>query len=652
MSNIFNYRESFSARIFLTFSALSIIATLAFTLFFFRYQSSSLNEKLDSKGELLATLLAHNARLGVFSENPDILGAPVDGILENAEALSVAVYTSEGRILTMKNRPGSRTAPESGTLNPGIADSVVKSPRPLRLEDKGNFVYWSRVVLKPVITEDEAVYFNAGAAKNTEQTIGYVRVIMDGSNLKKSLQTLLLESVLIGLFFLMFGAIIAYLVSGGITRPLNRLTEGVKDFSSGKEYREINVGSGDEIGNLASAFNEMVSSLKKREEEKADLEEKLRHSQKMEAIGTLAGGVAHDFNNILMAINGYGALLQIELDEGGKLWSYADQIIKAGDRAANLTQRLLAFTRKQIISPKPLLLDEVVRNIEKLLTRLITEDIEIRFHLEAGSAVVMADSGQLDQVLINLVANARDAMTQGGEITIATSVTTLGEDFVKEHDQQGAGAYALVTVSDNGVGIAGNVMGRIFDPFFTTKEVGKGTGLGLSMVYGIVKQHNGIIEVDTEVGSGTTFRIYLPLIDQGRKELHNKSSELLPGKMETLLVAEDDSAVMGFLKGLLESNGYNVIAVTNGEDAVKEFIKFKETIRLVLFDVIMPRKNGKEAFDEIVRIRPDVKAIFISGYTSDVIDWKCDIREDVYLIPKPVQPAVLLAKLREALERG
>jgi signal transduction histidine kinase/CheY-like chemotaxis protein len=652
MFNIFNYRESFSARIFLTFSTLSIIATLAFTLFFFRYQSSSLNEKLDSKGELLATLLAHNARLGVFTENSDILDPPVDGILENAEALSVAVYTSDGRILALKSHPGSRPAPETEKWNSGIADSVVKSHRPLRLEDNGNFVFWSRVALKPVMTEDEAVYFNAGTAKNMEQTIGYVRVVLDGSKLKKSLQALLLESVLIGLFFLMFGAMIAYLVSGGITRPLNRLTEGVKDFSSGKEYREINVGSGDEIGNLASAFNEMVSSLKKREEEKADLEEKLRHSQKMEAIGTLAGGVAHDFNNILMAINGYGALLQIELDEGGKLWSYADQIIKAGDRAANLTQRLLAFTRKQIISPKPLLLDDVVRNIEKLLTRLITEDIEIGFRLEAGNSVIMADSGQLDQVLINLVANARDAMTQGGEIKIATSVTTLGEDFVKEHDQQGAGAYALVTVSDNGVGIAENVMGRIFDPFFTTKEVGKGTGLGLSMVYGIVKQHNGIIEVDTEVGRGTTFRIYLPLIDQGRKELHNKAPELLPGKMETLLVAEDDSAVMGFLKGLLESNGYNVIAVSNGEDAVKEFIRFKETIRLVLFDVIMPRKNGKEAFDEIVRISPDVKAIFISGYTSDVIDWKCDLREDVYLIPKPVQPAVLLAKLREALERG
>jgi signal transduction histidine kinase len=652
MLNILNYRERFSARIFLTFSILSIIFTIAFTLFFFRYQSRSLTEKLDSKGELLSTLLAHNARLGVFTENSDILDPPVDGILENPDALSVAVYTADGKCLALKSRPGSRPVPDNGKLNPGVADRVKKSSHPLRLTINGNFVFWSRVALKPVITEEEAVYFNADPAKNVEQTIGYVRVIMDGSNLKKNLQSLLIDSLLIGITFLLIGAVIAYFVSGGITRPLKRLTEGVRDFSGGKEYREINVGSGDEIGNLASAFNEMVTSLKKREAEKAELEEKLRHSQKMEAIGTLAGGVAHDFNNILMAINGYGALLQIELDEGSKLWSYADQIIKAGDRAANLTQRLLAFTRKQIISPKPVLLDEVVRNIEKLLTRLITEDIEIVFRLEAGNSVVLADSGQLDQVLINLVANARDAMPHGGEINIATGVTALDEDFVKLHDQHGGGDYALVTVSDNGVGIDDSVKERIFDPFFTTKEVGKGTGLGLSMVYGIVKQHNGIIEVDTDVGRGTTFRIYLPLIAPGRKERQIEAHAFLQGKLETILVAEDDLTVMGLLKGLLESNGYYVIGVNNGEDAVNEFIKNKETIRLVLLDVIMPRKNGKEVFDEIASIRPDIKAIFISGYTSDVIDWKCTLREDVFLIQKPVQPVVLLAKLREALDRG
>jgi signal transduction histidine kinase/CheY-like chemotaxis protein len=429
------------------------------------------------------------------------------------------------------------------------------------------------------------------------------------------------------------------------------LTDGVKDFSSGKECKEIIVETGDEIGNLASAFNDMVDSLKKREAEKEELEEKLRHSQKMEAIGTLAGGVAHDFNNILMAINGYGALIQFELDEGSKLWSYADQIIRAGERAANLTQRLLAFTRKQVISPRPIILDEIVRNIDKMLARLITEDIELKFHLEAADKFVMADADQMDQVLLNLVTNARDSMPHGGAIIIATCVVTLEDDFVKRHDQQNGGKYLLVTVSDNGVGINEDIRESIFDPFFTTKEVGKGTGLGLSMVYGIVKQHNGIIELDSETGKGTTFRIYLPLIEPVIKKEQGKSPVFLQGNMETILVAEDDTAVMGLLKGLLEKNGYNVITATNGEEAVRKFIDHRDSIRLILLDVIMPRKNGKEVYDEIIGIRSDIKAIFMSGYTNDIIDWKGALQEDINLISKPVRPDDLLLKLREVLER-
>jgi signal transduction histidine kinase len=650
--NILNYRESFSARIFLVFSALIIVATIVFTSFFYRYQSVSLTEKLVSKGELLSTLLAHNVRLGVFTENFDLLTAPANSIMENPDVLSVAIYTVDGKALLMENRPGQDLDPDSVKWNAVTASRIKGSDQVLLSRSKVNFIFWNRVALKPIATEKDAVYFDTKPAKTADQTIGYIRVIIDGSRLQKDLQSLLLDSVLIGIVILLIGAAIAYLVSSGITRHLNRLTQGVRNFSDGKGYSEITVESGDEIGKLASAFNEMVTSLKKREEEKKELEEKLRHSQKMEAIGTLAGGVAHDFNNILMAINGYGALLQIELAEGGKLWSYADQIIKAGDRAANLTQRLLAFTRKQIISPRPIILDEVVRNIEKMLTRLITEDVEIDFRLDAGNAVIMADAGQLDQVLINLVTNARDAMVNGGRIVISTCVTTLDDDFVRQHDQQDGGRYALLKVNDNGIGIPDNLRERIFDPFFTTKEVGKGTGLGLSMVYGIVKQHNGIIEMDTGTEQGTTFSIYLPLVELALKEQPSSAKALQKGNLETILVAEDDATVMGFLKRLLETNGYNVITATNGEDAVKEFSNNSADISLVLLDVIMPKKNGKEAFDEIVRIKPDIKAIFISGYTNDVIDWKCTLTEDVYLIQKPVQPSLLLTKLREALEKG
>ena len=652
ISNLLNFREHFSARIFLTFSFLIVIVTLAFTVFFYRYQSSSLTEKTESEGELLATLLAYNARLGVYTENADLLSAPVNGILENPEVLSVAVYTADGKTLALQNRPGSRLSPDIEKWNAGIGRTLKKTSQPLRLTNGGNFIIWTRVALKPITTADDAVYQDAYPTKQVEQIIGSVSVVMDGGHLQKHLHALLFDSILIGIISLIIGSVIAYLVSGRITKPLNRLTDGVKDFSSGKECKEIIVETGDEIGNLASAFNDMVDSLRKREAEKEELEEKLRHSQKMEAIGTLAGGVAHDFNNILMAINGYGALIQFELDEGSKLWSYADQIIRAGERAANLTQRLLAFTRKQVISPRPIILDEIVRNIDKMLTRLITEDIELKFNLEAADKFVMADADQMDQVLLNLVTNARDSMPHGGAIIIATCVVTLDDDFVKRHDQQNGGEYLLVTVSDNGVGITEDIRERIFDPFFTTKEVGKGTGLGLSMVYGIVKQHNGIIELDSEAGKGTTFRIYLPLIEPVSKKEQGKSPVFLQGNMETILVAEDDTAVMGLLKGLLEKNGYNVITATNGEEAVRKFIDHRDSIRLILLDVIMPRKNGKEVYDEIIGIRSDIKAIFISGYTNDIIDWKGALQEDINLVSKPVRPDDLLLKLREVLEKG
>jgi len=652
ISNLLNFREHFSARIFLTFSFLIVIVTLAFTVFFYRYQSSSLTEKTESEGELLATLLAYNARLGVYTENADLLSAPVNGILENPEVLSVAVYTADGKTLALQNRPGNRLSPDIEKWNSGIGRTLKKTSHPLRLTNDGNFIIWTRVALKPIFTADDAVYQDAYPTKQVEQIIGSVSVVMDGGHLRKHLHALLFDSILIGIISLIIGSVIAYLISGRITKPLNRLTDRVKDFSCGKECKEIIVETGDEIGNLASAFNDMVDSLRKREAEKEELEEKLRHSQKMEAIGTLAGGVAHDFNNILMAINGYGALIQFELDEGSKLWSYADQIIRAGERAANLTQRLLAFTRKQVISPRPIILDEIVRNIDKMLSRLITEDIELKFHLEAADKFVMADADQMDQVLLNLVTNARDSMPHGGAIIIATCVVTLEDDFVKRHDQQNGGEYLLVTVSDNGVGINEDIRERIFDPFFTTKEVGKGTGLGLSMVYGIVKQHNGIIELDSEAGKGTTFRIYLPLIEPVSKKEQGKSPVFLQGNMETILVAEDDMVVMGLLKGLLEKNGYNVITATNGEEAVRKFIDHRDSIRLILLDVIMPRKNGKEVYDEIIGIRSDIKAIFMSGYTNDIIDWKGALQEDINLISKPVRPADLLLKLREVLEKG
>jgi len=644
------FKTHFSARIFLTFSVLIILVTISFTFFFFRYQSGELTEKVENKGQLLSSLLANSTRLGVFTENADLLKSPVNGIFEDPEVLSVGVYTNSGKALTMVSRAGRKITPDADTWDDNIRKILSNSSSFMHRRRDGHFTFWTRVTLKPAVTDEDPLYFNPEQTRSSEQNIGFVRVVLDSRPLRENLRALLLSSTLIGVFSLILGSLIAFLISSRITKPLNRLTDGVNSFGMGGRYREIKVETGDEIGKLALAFNNMVDSLRRREAEKEELEERLRHSQKMEAIGTLAGGVAHDFNNILMAINGYGILLQTELEKGGRLWTYADQIVRAGDRAATLTNRLLAFTRKQIIAPRQVIIDETISNIEKMLARMITEDVELKLSLGAPEAVVVVDPGQLDQVMINLVTNARDAMPKGGKITIATAQVALDDNFVKRHDQVKAGDYVMITVTDSGVGIPEHISKRIFDPFFTTKEVGKGTGLGLSMVYGIVSQHNGFIEVDSQEGKGSSFRLYLPSLEPVMQEKNTGSPVFLPGNRETILVAEDDAAVMGLMKGLLENNGYEVITAENGEDAIASFIRYQKRISLILLDVVMPKKNGKEVYAEISRIKPGIKTLFISGYTSDVIDWKGALQEGISLIAKPVQPDVLLAKMREALE--
>ena len=464
-------------------------------------------------------------------------------------------------------------------------------------------------------------------------------MVLDGRLLQESLHAVLLDSILIGLLSLIIGSMAAFFIAGKLTKPLNQLIERVNAFGMGKDYEKITVESGDEIGNLATAFNDMVVALKKRDAEKDDLEEQLRHSQKMEAIGTLAGGVAHDFNNILMVITAYDTLLKLGLEEGSKLWSYADQINLATEKASSLTSRLLAFSRKQIITPRPTQLNEVVKGIEKILVLLITEDIELQLHLDPAEPTVMADSGQLDHVLINLVSNARDAMPHGGKLCVKTGIVAHGQE-----------SYAAVTVSDTGIGMTDEIKGRMFDPFFTTKEVGKGTGLGLSMAYGIIQQHEGMIEVETEAGRGTSVTIYLPMVKKAAEERRTKTPRLLQGKSETILIAEDDTAVRGVLKAILEENGYNVIEATTGEDAIGKFSEHQHTIKLALLDVIMPRKNGKQVYDEIIKINPSIKTIFLSGYTNDVIDGKGMLDTEVQLILKPIQADQLLQKLRETLD--
>lgn len=381
--------------------------------------------------------------------------------------------------------------------------------------------------------------------------------------------------------------------------------------------------------------------------ERKKLEEQLRQSQKMEAIGTLAAGIAHDFSNILTAIIGYGDMLRMLMGEGNPLRTYVDDILAASERAAHLTRSLLALSRKQIMSPKPVNLNEIVKRIDKFLMRVIGEDIELKTTLSEEDLTVMADSGQIEQVLMNLATNARDSMPDGGMLTIKTERV----DISGPHGYIEPGSYAVIAVSDTGKGMDEETRQRIFEPFFTTKELGKGTGLGLSIVYGIIKQHNGEINVYSEPGKGTTFKIYLKLIES--KVKGKETAEVLRpvGGTETILVAEDDPGVRRLFKSVLEGYGYTVIEAVDGEDAVVKYIENKDRIQLLIFDVVMPKKNGKEAYEEIRKMRGDIRVIFSSGYSADIIYKKGMLEEGITLITKPVAPNLLLSKTREVLDK-
>ncbi len=384
--------------------------------------------------------------------------------------------------------------------------------------------------------------------------------------------------------------------------------------------------------------------------ERRHLEAQLLHSQKMEAVGLLAGGIAHDFNNVLTTIVGFGHLALMQHGVERPIRDHLEHILAAADRASHLTHSLLAFSRKQIIDPKPVNLGDIVTRMQKLLSRILGEDIDLKIYLSAPGSAVFADTVQIEQVLMNLATNARDAMPHGGMLLIEMEPVELTEEYVRTHAFAKPGKYMLLSVTDTGLGMEESIRRKIFEPFFTTKDVGKGSGLGLSMVYGTMKQHNGYINVYSEPGKGTTFKLYLPLTDAKAEVSESKPEEPVVGGSETILLAEDEPTVRNLASLLLTAHGYTVIEAETGDEAVALFAAHRQDIHMVVLDVIMPKKNGKAAYDEMNVIRPGVKALFMSGYTPNLIHKKGILEEGREFISKPFSPGSFLIKIRKILD--
>jgi signal transduction histidine kinase/CheY-like chemotaxis protein len=421
-------------------------------------------------------------------------------------------------------------------------------------------------------------------------------------------------------------------------------------------YTEAELKLAEKVSNQiagAIANAQLFAQHERSEKEKEGLQEQLRQSQKMEAIGRLAGGVAHDFNNLLTVITGYCELSLLDLSKDDPGRQKLNEIAKAAERAGNLTRQLLAFSRRQILEMKVVNLNIILNDLDKMLHRVVGEDIDFKTVFADELGLVKVDPGQIEQVVMNLVVNARDAMPQGGRLTLETANTELDEGYTRSHVGVASGAYVMLSVNDTGIGMTKEVKEQIFDPFFTTKEKGKGTGLGLSTVYGIVKQSGGDIYVYSEPGKGTTFAVYLPRVFEPLEELKEEVPvEKIPQGNETVLVVEDEDSVRAVAVDILRAQGYKVLEATGGGEALIICEEEKNPIHLILTDVVMPQMNGPQVIERLMQVRQDFKVLYMSGYADETVLHHRLLERGVTVIHKPFTVEKLARKVREVLDKN
>ena len=454
----------------------------------------------------------------------------------------------------------------------------------------------------------------------------------------------------LGLIVVLAGVTLVYVISDTFTKPLGSLMEGVRALEEGDFGYPLTAAGGDEVARVTRAFESMRNTLEHNQQQREQLEEQLRQAQKMDALGRLAGGVAHDFNNLLTVIKGNSDLALERIKPTDAVRGNCEQIRRVADRAAMLTRQLLAFSRRQMLQPKILHLNELIVEMGRLLQRLLREDIEYKTQLGEPLGRVQADPGQMEQVLLNLMVNASDAMPKGGTLTIETENVCVDERYAQSRQPLAPGDYVMLAVSDTGHGMEPSTKARIFEPFFTTKEPGKGTGLGLATVYGVVKQSSGYIFVDSEPGAGARFEIYLPRVpDKAEAVLVEERAAKLRGGQETVLLVEDETDVRMLTCEFLKSAGYQVLTAADGEEGLDIGKRFASEVDILVTDVVMPRMRGPELAKHLKKELPDLKVVYMSGYTEEFSEVPSHL-QGVYFLQKPFSRDELLRKVHDALK--
>ncbi len=513
-----------------------------------------------------------------------------------------------------------------------LAVQIQDRPAPEQIQIEGERFFASSVELGPGMHSDLSL-----------------TVLKSYDSLMASLLRLKHLLLGLGLMAVLAGVGLVFVITDRFTSPLASLVEGVRAVERGDFTYPLGSNGGDELAQVTRAFDRMRSTLQKNETHRQQLENQLRQSQKMDALGRLAGGVAHDFNNLLTVIKGHGDLLLGRLEPADSLRLSGLQIVKAADRAASLTRQLLAFCRMQLLQPKVLDLNALVSDMCSLLRRLVREDIAFAFQAGESLGRVKADPGQIEQVIINLTVNACDAMPEGGKLTIETHNVKVDEEWAAARPPIRPGAYVLLAVTDTGQGMDASTRARIFEPFFTTKEQGKGTGLGLATVYGVVKQSGGCIWVNSEPGKGARFEVYLPRVEERAEAARAQEvPDASVRRRATVLIAEDEEAVRELASEFVSSAGYTVLTAKDGAEALAIAERSAEPIHLLITDVVMPKMRGPELAKRLKVLQSDLKIVYMSGYL-EFNSGNGQFLEEGFFLQKPFSRNTLVGKVDEAL---
>jgi signal transduction histidine kinase len=649
----FQMKDTLFKKVLTTF--ISIFMAFFLTLFIFHsyQQIHSIKSSFVREARILADVLSANSRLGILAGNEKLLKQEAQGFLSQSYVVGISVFNRDSLLMSVTKRDEDL---------PRIAN-ILQVKKRMSQGDTPPYIYETDKLMeiwKPVYVSigfKSAEEMVLGIMPTKTRLAGWVALSLDKSEILKK-ERLYLLYFLVTLFICISLAYFfmhrAALKTVGAIDILCEHVDSFKNIENVEALQEIPMEGEDEAGRVAKLINEMIRVLKKRHEEKKKLETQLLNAQKLEAIGALAGGIAHDFNNVLASVMGSGDIVKYRISEGQEIDpKFVDAIITCSKRAREMIVELLKYARGKGMDRYPLKLNDQITMLKKMASGFLSDDIQINLELSEEDPVVVSNATQLHQVLLNMLTNAQDAMPKGGKLRIATGTAQISEHVAKKKGEWvNPGRYGVIYIEDTGIGMDEEVMKNIFKPFFTTKGSEKGTGLGLYNCFKIVKEHGGFIDVESEKGKGTLFKIYIPLSDTKEVVVEKDEDSLadIPKGSGTILVADDDPFVREVIKGILTEFGYEVILAVNGIDVINKFRDNMDKVDLVLMDIVMPYKHGKSAQEEIRKMKPEVKILFMSGYPDYVLAEKGISTDDIEYLQKPIRAATLIKKIQQVLK--